>query len=110
MDKVTATTHASGDDAGKAAVAAMVASGATPTAEQFAATGIALASADHPKVALDLLDVATKRYGDDPATKKKLKKVAGFCQRKFEESGDSAALDQLKALGYLGAEGEDEEE
>lgn len=107
-DKITAAARGTGDDAGKAAVQQMAASGGSLSAEQFASLGIALAEADHPKVALDLLGLATAKFGSDAAVKKKLEKVARYCQKKFEESGDSAALDDLRKLGYLGAEGEDE--
>ncbi len=109
-DKITASARGNGDDAGKAAVQQMAASTAVLTAEQYASLGIGLAESDHPKVALDLLEVAKKKFGTDAVVMKKLKRVAKFCEQKFMEAGDSGALDQLKALGYLGAEGEDEEE
>lgn len=109
-DKITAASRGNGDDAGIAAVKQMASSTAALTDGQFASLGIALAEADHPKVALELLDVAKKKFGTDAAVMKKLKRVAKFCEQKFMEAGDTGALDQLKALGYLGAEGEDEEE
>ena len=77
-DKITAATHATGDDAGIAAVKQMAASTAALTDGQYASLGIALAEADHPKVALELLDVAKKKFGSDPLVRKKLTKVGGL--------------------------------
>ncbi len=106
MDKITAESCGNGDDAGKGAVQKMVAAGVSLTAEQFASRGLSLADAGHGKVSIDLLKVATEKFGADPVVHKRLKRVAKKCAA----SGDADDLASLKALGYLSSDTDDEDE
>ena len=56
-----------------------------------------------------VIEKANDKYKDDKAAKKQLKRLALRLQELLKAAGDSAGVDKLKSLGYLGG-GEDDEE
>ena len=63
-----------------------------------------LVEADFAATAVEVIGVATQKYGNDPAVKDQLARVAKMCETKLKDSGDASGLDKLKSLGYLGGD------
>lgn len=109
QDKVLCEAHANGEAAASAALKKMEESGVAMTANQYAKLGNDLGDANHLTAAVDVIEAATKKFGDDPLVRKNLKRLARNLQERLTAAGDQAALDRLKGLGYLSSS-EDEEE
>jgi len=109
QDKVLCEAQAHGDEAASAALKALVASGVEMTPDQFAKLGNDLAAADKLTAAVDVIDVATRKFAGDDAVKKKLERLARGLSKKLQASGDQASLDRLSSLGYLGTTTDEDE-
>jgi hypothetical protein len=102
--KISAEAHVNGNDAAGAAVKKMAAGGDVAPAGKLAALAADLVEADFAATAVEVIGVATQKYGNDPAVKDQLARVAKMCETKLKDSGDASGLDKLKSLGYLGGD------